>query len=333
MANLLTGVSMDYSGDVSGKVFYSPLFRNPAIQRFFTLLDGIQSRTNLPVAGAMQKITKKDPGCGLTETGTGISIAERTITPEKMVSHLQHCPRVFDNTLFEKLRRKGVDLNNIEGTDIEQMILKIVTGGLTDDLFRQVFFGNTASADADYSAYNGVWKQLFAGVTAGNVIRTSTIGSAALSAGDAKDILRSVVRSAPNVLRQLPKSKAVLLVTGSVYDNLLDTKLDIPNLGSSALEILENGAGEDTEYEYQLFEGYRVIAMRSWDTWIDDLSETTPHRTVLWAPDNHFIATDTSAAFNQVKVWYSNDDDQNKTLARYMIGYNYALPQMISLAY
>lgn len=333
MANLFTGVTMEYKGDVSGKLLYTPLFRNPGIERFFTLLDGVQSRTNLPIAGALRKITKKDPGCGLTETGAGVTISERLVEPVKMYSFLQHCPAVFDNTVFEKMRRAGYDINNIEGTELEQIVLHLVGNALQDDLFRQVFFSDTALSDANYNSYNGVWKRLMADAALGNIMRTDTLGAGPLADCAAKDILRNLIRSAPNTLKQIPKSKAMILVSGSIFDNLLDCKLDQSAASLTALERLENGNGDVTEWETQWFEGYKVIAMRGWDTWIDDLGQNTPHRAVLWVPENHFIATDTAAAYNQIKVWYSHDDDLNKTLARYMIAYNYALPQLITVAY
>lgn len=323
--------TLNYAG-TNAEPILEPLFKAADVERFFTVLDDVRGKHKLPVIGALRKITKAYAGCGLTVTGGGVAVSDRQIEPVWMQSYLEHCPAVFDDSIFVERKRKSVDSNDITGTPLEDVVVSLVSSATKEDERRQLFFNDSASLDTDYNAYDGVWVKLREGVTDGIVERYTVVPTGALADGDAFTILDGLIAAAPNVLKQVPKSQAMILVTGSVYDNLIQSKLDKCCL-ETTFEKMENGYGDMTEFETTKYKGYTVVAMREWDTWIEDLGETTIHRAILWVPSNHFIATDMAAATNQVKVWYSNDDDLTKTLVRYTVDYQFALGAMVAVAY
>lgn len=338
MADIATNIinsvgTLNYTA-TNAEPILEPLFRAADVERFFTVQDNVSGTHKLPVIGALRKITKKYAGCGLTVTGDGVALSDREIAPIRMESHLEHCADVFDDSIFAAAKKKGYANNDVTGTQIEDIIQQLVSNATKEDYRRQLFFNDTAlTGNADYNAYDGVWAKLKEGVTDTIVNRYTVTNNGALTDGESLTILDGLIAAATPVLKQVPKSQAEILVTGTIFDNLLSYKTGTGRELESTFQLLENGNGDMTEFETTKYKGYTIVAMREWDTWIEDLEQTDIHRAIFWVPSNHFIATDMASAKNQVKIWYSDDDDLTKTLVRYTVDYQFALGAMVAVAY
>ena len=339
---VLSGVNMTYNGNQTADLILKPLFKNPLLNALFTIREDVQFQEPLNVLGPLTGILQKYTGCAQLPTTGNAVITQRFLVPQKMQAHVQQCADIFDRTIFEKAKKSGYDENDLQGTRLAKILEALAVEGLTLDLFRLIFFGDKSSADTTMNIIDGVWKKTFAGVADANpanaIIRT-TIPDV-LAANSARDAFKKLLTTgSPNILKQAVRSgKAMILTTGALFDNYLESKESANNAGVDQAYLNEiNGMVKDTmgPVEALMYRGIPVMAMRDWDTEIAAIGGATPntHRAILWLPGNHYIGTDKYSSFNEFKAWYSDDFDLNNLRARFRADYNYAIGQFTAVAY
>lgn len=335
--------TMQYNGNQTADLILKPLFKNPMLNALFTVREDIQYREPLNVVGPLTGILQKYTGCAQLPTTGNATITQRFLEPQRMQAYVQQCADVFDHTILEKAKKSGYDENDLTGTSLAKLLEELSVEGLTLDLFRLIFFGDKASANVLLNTIDGVWKKVFAGVADANpenaIIRT--IIPDALVANTARDTFKKLLTTgSPNILKQAVRSgKALILTTGAMFDNYLESKESQNNAGVEQAYINElNGMVKDTMggVEAIPFRGIPILAMRDWDTEIAAINGATPantHRAMLWLPGNHYLGTDKYSNFNAFKHWYSDDFDTNNLRARFRADYNYAVGQFNAVAY
>jgi hypothetical protein len=324
---------VNFEGGSAGQ-FLKPVTENPEITKLgFELIDDVVTDKYIYLNGELDKITKLRTGCGAkTDTDLGLSITRKQLAPVTLEVFKSQCADVFDNTIFREALKRGVDTNDLSDTEILQMLLKFVDPVVSRDALRILLLADTADADADYSMMDGFYKKLADGATTDGIPDAGAIVDADLTVANIQATLQAVYDAQDRKLRQVADGEKRFYVTYSVYEAWkawLQTNAAL----ESAKTQLVNGLDDIT------FQGVPLVRLDIVDQYLSaDFSTgspaviTNPHRIVLTKPDNHVLALDTVSKYNQVKFWYSHDDDVNKFKARYMLDYQYKYPELNVIA-
>ena len=175
MANLFTA-SVTYGGKDSLEAFLKPMVIGNDIytQTGVRVVQNVQSTMNLQVWSGHQKLVKAYAK-GFSGS-TGATLATKTLTVVALKAEAAQDAYAFAQTAYETILGKGVEWNNLDAAaQIKTIIVDAFLAGVELDIFRQFWLGDTAketvtgspliwsgTADADYNAYNGIWKQLIA---------------------------------------------------------------------------------------------------------------------------------------------------------------------------
>jgi len=297
----------------------------------FQLVEDVQSNKIMYKDNYLDKITKKFTTCQNTETGTGVAVSTFTLSVVNMQAQLEQCAAVFDATIAEVLRKKGADINDLTGTEIEAYVLERVAETAARDLFRILFLGDTTLSNSDYTAFDGVFKKIKAGYLAGDgTIYGGTIAAADINTSNIVNTLDSKLWDVqPYELKFVPDNEKVLLVTDNIY------RAWKKYLSSTAFGIVEQRSSLINGISDVTYRGIPMVSLGVIDKYIatdfatgSPAAAATPYRAILTKADNHYLATDTLTATSQVQMWYDQTQDKNYTRLRYEAGYNYAFGEL-----
>ena len=321
MANLIT-TSLTYSKEDAQKYFLQPLFVGNDAFDYFEILTGVKSTQKLDKFSTLEKITIAE-AAGFSGQ-TGVTYTQRTISVARLEAEIEQAGGAFFNTIKGELLRLGLNKDDISGTKLQQIVADIFIRGIHRDLQRQIWFADTASANADYNAYDGLLKQ-FAGLPAGQKLGIpSTLVTTAGSETSVAEF-QSMVDAMPSEGLE-NRGDLVIFASRSLCDNY---RLALRQGGTEGAYVsLQNGTPQLS------FQGIPIVEMGLWDTVIAaDAGVTAPalqnsandfdgHLAVLTVKNNIVIATDYDSV-SGADMWYNKDQKVNRFRFEYVIGANY----------
>ena len=159
---------------------------------------------------------------------------------------------------------------------------------------------------------------------------TANTPPAALGSGESETIFLNLYQNCNKVLKQVPKNMKVLLVSDTVYENY-ETYLE--SLGTERSQILlENGQ------PVLHYRGIPVISL-GWDVSLDaDFPHADaelpwgPHRVIYTQFDNLVLGIDSKAQFNETKMWYNPDEEENRFRQKLVMGTQYVHESLTAIA-
>ena len=172
MASLIT-TSATWTGKQNLDYFLKPLFigKSPLATQGIRIIPNVQSTMKLNYFGAVSKVTKAYAK-GFS-AASGSTMTQRDLTVYRLKSEFSQDAMEFNQTVFEQALNKGIDWNNITGTQLENIIIEIFRNAMGSDWFRIFWLGDvyketvsgtpykyTGSADTNYNMFNGMWKTL-----------------------------------------------------------------------------------------------------------------------------------------------------------------------------
>lgn len=326
MANVATNATTaEYTGANLNEIFYEPVFRSDDIMRNYRVIPNVKHVMNVYTSAALTKIVRTQDGCNDAEAGT-FNVDDKVLTAGRCRVALSQCSDEFYGTYIEEMYRSGVDVNNIEGTQLADAIVNRAVTGIASDVVRLAWGGDTATGiAAEYKVFDG-WMKLMEAET---VIDYETANHAAPIAADAIGIIRRIYDQAPAALQQVPAGDKKFFVTPKVFNAYL------ANLeGSHAdLAIVNTQDG----MRRVSFRGVEIVAMYEWDT---ILADTTPalfvDSTVNYtngicycAVENLIIGSDVTDPEGSFKVFY--DDLEEKMFFRgyFKLGVQYLYSSLV----
>ena len=156
MANVANkGTFATYSGANLNEIFYEPVFRSDDIMRNYRVIPNVKHKMNIFTSAALTKIVAKYTGCSSTSGSTQFNIDEKTITAGRMRVALEQCTDEFFGTYIEEMYRSGVDVMNVEGTQLADAIVNRAVKGIGQDVVRLAWGDDTASGVAGYGNMDG----------------------------------------------------------------------------------------------------------------------------------------------------------------------------------
>jgi hypothetical protein len=237
--------------------------------------------------------------------------------------------------------KTGVDRDNLSGTLIDTIIRTQLVKGLQSDIHRIAWFADANDADSDWNQFDG-WITNFVdnSATIGatrfiDMDGTSFESSDALASGGAYGLLKQIWEAQTATLRALPAMDKKFYVTNTVLDNYRNTLESQSNSLGQAL--IQDGV------ERLYFRGVELVAVPEWDTNLAD--STNPHYTgsglgigsnliVYAAKDNLVFGSDVSDGASQLKLRYSDDDDeQMKAISKFKLGVQTIHYELVCVAY
>ncbi len=171
LASLIT-TSATWTGKQNLDFFIKPLFtgNNIFTQAGVRIIPNVQSTLKLGYFGSFEKVLKAYSK-GFS-AASGDTYTQRDLTVSRMKGEFSQDAMEFYQTVWETALNKGVDWNNIKGTQLQSIIVGLFRDAVERDLFRQFWLGDvnketltsltySGTADVNYNAYNGIWKFVF----------------------------------------------------------------------------------------------------------------------------------------------------------------------------
>ena len=328
------------------KVIFEQVFTNPALEKMHRIEEGIDMKTQIVLMNKLGLVSRASTGCSPQESDAGLVASQKYWEPSKLETRFGFCK---DTEIPVLLKAFGRQQNKFDmtGSPEVQILAQKLAEGLDESVRTLAWFGDkdaaivasggTISDTADVTlvnTVNGFWKQIFAGVTAGKIKRTtigantgSTYTAQELSAGEALTSLRNAYNQADSRLKN--SSDSQFYVTQSIYDNFLD------RLEDAGLNAVGQLAINDGVMSYR---GKEIIVANDWDNHIAEYEDNgtkynLPNRIVFSTPENLPIGTLDKGEFKEVNIWY------DATLRKVFIENLYSLDAkvleeyMISVAY
>ena len=316
MANVADkGTFATYSGANLNEIFYEPVFRSDDIMRNYRVIPNVKHKMNVFTSAALTKIVTKQTNCSASSQDPVVDfdINEKTITAGRMRVALEQCSKEFYDTYIEEMYRSGVDVNNIEGTQLADAIINRAVKGIAQDVVRLAWGGDGATAN--YDQMDG-WMKLMGADATVLAARTelSAVAPTAPTAGESLSLLRQMYDDAPAALQQVASSDKKIFVTPKTYNSYLS------NLeGTSADLAITN---QQDGLLVVKFRGVELVPMYEWNTILADTNPALFLRggvngvegACYCAVENLIIGSDVTDPEGAFKVFY--DDLEEKMFFR-----------------
>ena len=329
MANVANkGTFATYSGANLNEIFYEPVFRSDDIMRNYRVLPNVKHKMNVFTSKALTKIVQQYTACSATSGSTQFNIDEKTITAGRMRVALEQCTDEFFGTYIEEMYRSGVDVMNVEGTQLADAIVDRAVKGIAQDVVRLAWGGDGATAN--YNQLSG-WMKLMGDDATVLAARTefSAAAPTAPTAAEALSLIRNAYDAAPAALQQVPAADKKIFVTPKTYNAYLQ------NLeGTSADLAITNQADGVLVVK---FRGVELVPMYEWDTILADTDPAMFLRggvngtegICYCATDNLIIGSDVTDPEGSFKVFY--DDLEEKMFFRgyFKLGVQFLYPSLV----
>lgn len=160
---------------------------------------------------------------------------------------------------------------------------------------------------------------------------TANTAPAALAAGESEDIFQDLLTKCDKVLKGVPANQKVLLVSDLVLENYIAY---LEGLGSErAHQLIENGKEFWTYRGVKILNpGWDVHLAADWPAAAGTLHEY-PHRVIYTTVDNLVLGLDALSGYNETKMWYNEDQEENRFRSKLIAGAQYVHNKLVAVAY
>lgn len=365
MADLATnGLGGLYVGTYASNILLEPMFRSDDIMRNYTVYPNVKYKQNILMANKLTDITAVNTGCGAnTCTGANLNdfdITQKVLEVQNVSVKQTQCWEEFKAEVIRESYSAGINMPDLNGTQLAQIIGKRTQQGIAHDTIRNMWAGdillNAASANCSYGSMgDGLWKLLSVGTAIGGATQlreftaTGTVAAnlvavgATIAPADAEMLLRSVFDGAPAELQQTPAGEKKMFVTPNIYNAYFGALTALaPSVG--AVDYGHSEAQSGANYTTLRFRGVEVVPMYEWDTSLTALG--TSASTALFtaatagiqatqgciyaAKSNLFIGSDVTAPENNFKMFYDESAEDMKIRAYFTMGFQYGWDSLVN---
>lgn len=327
---------------------------------------GIRVREDVVVSEKMllvsmrEFITRKRAGCG-DKTNSGRPIfREKSLDVINLQIWDEICAEDFGGTVAELARKRGYDINNLEGTEIETLMADLYEHIWERDYQSIIQFGDTTidqtkpagdpstwseATKQDYArrltlgTMNGFWKMVFDAVALDDddpdkILRVATIPqTGALPANYVRDtLLPALYNGQSDLMDQVDDSEKVFNLSRDLYTNLQSSLQSFPTTGERAAGYYTDGTGDIT-YNSIPVKKNKQIAQKAAKPYAAGDPRTFTRRAYLTVKGGFQVGTDTHQKTQVMTMWYSRDTDLNNIQIRYKLGMNYLDGDVVAVAY
>lgn len=361
------GLGAAYNGTYASKILLEPMFHSDDIMRNYTIYPNVKYKQNILMAPSLKNITALNTGClANTCSGTTFEVTQKTITVENVSVKQTQCWDEFKSEVIVESYKNGVNMPDLSGTELAQIIIDRVRGGIGNDMITNMWAGiasvagaNPAVAPCSYVSMGaGLWDLLgddanFAGNKKLATVKGTVTGAGAITAAyetvggtiniaDVALLLDKAFSSAPAELQQVAAAEKRMFVTPNIYNAYYNSLTLVANTGAVDYGHSEAQAGKSRLF----YRGIEVVAMYEWDTALTartgaDLpvifsvsnsaaaAVKTKQGVIYTAKANLFIGTDVSAPENELKMFYDEVSDNMLIRSYFTMGFQYGWSNLI----
>ena len=242
-------------------------------------------------------------GCGFTALGTA-TLTQRTITTAIIKVNMDICPDSLLGKYAEYLVRIGANSNELP---FEQYIVDGVTTEINKKIEKLIWQGDTSkSTDTDLKWINGILKQL---ASDSDKVAVSIAANTAIY-----DAIKAVYLAIPE---ETLERGAEIYVSPANYRDFLMAMVE--------KKYFNYSGPQDSAPEEFVFPGTDVKVVKT-----PGLAGVND-RIVASFPENFVYGCDAEGDLEDVKIWFSDDDDLFKLKVKWNSGIAYRFPNQVTL--
>ena len=242
-------------------------------------------------------------GCGFTALGSA-TLTQRTITTAVIKVNMDICPDSLLGKYAEYLVRIGANSNELP---FEQYIVDGVTTEINKKIEKLIWQGDTSkSTDTDLKWINGILKQL---ASDSDKVAVSIAANTAIY-----DAIKAVYLAIPE---ETLERGAEIYVSPANYRDFLMAMVE--------KKFFNYSGPQDSAPEEFVFPGTDVKVVKT-----PGLAGVND-RIVASFPENFVYGCDAEGDLEDVKVWFSDDDDLFKLKVKWNSGIAYRFPNQVTL--
>lgn len=242
-------------------------------------------------------------GCGFTASGSA-TLTQRTITTAVIKVNMDVCPDSLLGKYAEYLVRIGANSNELP---FEQYIIDGVTTEINKKIEKLIWQGDTTkNTNTDLKWFNGILKQL---VGDSNKVDVSIAANTAIY-----DAIKAVYMAIPE---ETLERGAEIYVSPANYRDFLMAMVE--------KKYFNYSGPQDSAPEEFVFPGTDVKVVKT-----PGLAGVND-RIVASFPENFVYGCDAEGDLEDVKIWFSDDDDLFKLKVKWNSGIAYRFPNQVTL--
>ena len=242
-------------------------------------------------------------GCGFTALGSA-TLTQRTITTAVIKVNMDICPDSLLGKYAEYLVRIGANSNELP---FEQYIVDGVTTEINKKIEKLIWQGDTSkSTDTDLKWINGILKQL---ASDSDKVAVSIAANTAIY-----DAIKAVYLAIPE---ETLERGAEIYVSPANYRDFLMAMVE--------KKYFNYSGPQDSAPEEFVFPGTDVKVVKT-----PGLAGVND-RIVASFPENFVYGCDAEGDLEDVKIWFSDDDDLFKLKVKWNSGIAYRFPNQVTL--
>lgn len=242
-------------------------------------------------------------GCGFTASGSA-TLTQRTITTAIIKVNMDICPDSLLGKYAEYLVRIGANSNELP---FEQYIIDGVTTEINKKIEKLIWQGDTSkSSDTDLKWINGILKQL---ASDSDNVDVSIAANTAIY-----DAIKAVYLAIPE---EALERGAEIYVSPANYRDFLMAMVE--------KKYFNYSGPQDSAPEEFVFPGTDVKVVKT-----PGLAGVND-RIVASFPENFVYGCDAEGDLEDVKIWFSDDDDLFKLKVKWNSGIAYRFPNQVTL--
>jgi hypothetical protein len=315
--------NINLQGTQASTVFLDPVFKSDAITTNFMVMGNVTGGSKkIKYHAVVENILKKYTGCGF-QANEATDFTEKEVYLKKMAADLQYCWEDFSDILWESAYKQGVaDWTDLTGTQIQTIFQGLFVNGLVKDINRLAYFGNTASASANFDAVDGMWSVIYPR----EVLATRTpfvdISEAtealllAAAAGTGISYLQAVWDKQSDALYGIADADKVFNVSRGVYEryrkDLQDTTKNVQNNA----DYIRNGM------PVLSFNGIDVVCQPQWNADAVAAGITGRNFIELTTKFNKVLVSNVNGFDFNFRTWYEQKDEKVYIMSRPKIGFD-----------
>lgn len=318
---------------------------------------GVRNGSRIGGVGRFEPIGTSQPMCNPTFGAADLKTQEKVWDLGNVTVAQNICADDFINTIVKFSMGTGTDKADLTSDDLMTIVLEPrLQEAITEALWRIFWLGDkeaanytadgtgkiTAGVDTSlFTMTDGMFKRLLAAAPTGSDRRVS-IGANAQATyalqtsslnvtGVATTIFDDLIYNADMKLRQA--SDRFILCTQSLSDALA-RDLKARNIGS---DLQWTSLFDNFPYAIR-YNGETIIPLPMWDQMIKTFEDTgvkwnNPHRAVFASKETLMAATEGTELFGDMKIWFSDDTQTVRLLAREDVGTMIWEEDLIQYAY
>ena len=242
-------------------------------------------------------------GCGFTASGSA-TLTQRTINTAVIKVNMDICPDSLLGKYAEYLVRIGANSNELP---FEQYIIDGVTTEINKKIEKLIWQGDTSkSSDTDLKWLNGILKQL---ASDSDKVAVSIAANTAIY-----DAIKAVYLAIPE---ETLERGAEIYVSPANYRDFLMAMVE--------KKYFNYSGPQDSAPEEFVFPGTDVKVVKT-----PGLAGVND-RIVASFPENFVYGCDAEGDLEDVKIWFSDDDDLFKLKVKWNSGIAYRFPNQVTL--